>query len=246
MIILISPAKTMDFANSTRNKQFNLLPKSSLLLQELKKLDVEELSRVIQTSHSIAQLNFDRYHNFDELPIKEAFYAYDGDVYKNIDRELTKSEEEFAQNHLNIISAFYGLLKPLDPIKPYRLEMVTKIPALAQSLVEFWQQDVTEALNAKLTQHENKVVINLASNEYSKVINRKALNANMIDIIFLEERKGELKNIAINAKRARGMLTSYILQNKIDDESSLQDFAENGYKFAPELSNKNRYYFVKY
>lgn len=218
------------------------------ILKELKTLSIEEIQQLMKVSPKIAQLNYDRYQSFDALPSKPALFAYDGDVYRHIDKNnMTHTMFTFAQKHIRIISGLYGLLKPLDRIRAYRLEMSCKLEVLApQGLAKFWQNDITQNINQALLNHKTQILINIASKEYSAAVNQKLLQFPIVNIHFLEKRNGELKNIAINAKRARGMMASYIIHHKIDNPNDIKDFNLGNYLFDQANSCTQDYYFIKY
>jgi cytoplasmic iron level regulating protein YaaA (DUF328/UPF0246 family) len=201
----------------------------------------------MKVSQKIAELNYTRFKNFNTLPEKQALYAYNGDVYNNIDTEtLDDASIKFSQKHLRILSALYGLLKPLDMIKAYRLEMPSKLKEIApKGMNLFWKNHITNNLNSELKTHDNKFLINIASNEYSASVDYKTLEATIINIHFRENRNNELRNIAINSKRARGMLADYIIRNEIDAPKDIKSFNKSDYKFNQELSDDNNYYFIK-
>ncbi|NRB11096.1 MAG: YaaA family protein, partial [Rickettsiaceae bacterium] len=210
MITIISPAKSMDFtsevpANISATKiQFG--QESESLLEILQSKTTLEIKKIMKVSDKIAELNYDRLQNFSNLPEREALFAYSGDVYNNMDKASFNTQDlNFAAQNLRIISGFYGILRPFDRIKPYRLEMVTKLPKLAKKgLAYYWQDIVSDNLNQEILKHDSKNIINLASNEYSNVLIPKKISAKIINIHFREIRDGVIKNIALNAKRARG------------------------------------------
>lgn len=251
MISIISSAKTLDFSaldpeiNSSSFKQTILYQK---LLKELKSLDVSEIKTILKVSDKIALENYTRYQFFEDLPQKQAIYAYNGDVYKNIDRNNFSNQDlAFAQQHLCIISGLYGLLKPLDKIKPYRLEMATKIKNISSMLLsKYWQSEITDRINQELSLHDNKYLINVASLEYATAINRIQLHYPMININFVEEKNGALQNIAVKAKKARGMFVNYIISNQIDNIKHLKDFNVASYKYNLAMSDENNYYYVRH
>ncbi len=250
MISIISPAKSMDFESAAPTDLFSNVDmgaKSVSILKELKAHSADEISKLMKVSEKIAKLNYDRFQNYDNAPEKQAIFAYAGDVYNNIDSAVWKEGElVFAQDHLRIISALYGVVKPLDKIKPYRLEMVTKLAKIApKNLAKFWQNDVTDALNAELSAHKSRVVLNIASNEYSAAIDSKSLKAPMVNIHFREKRDGVLKNIALNSKRARGMMADYIIQNRIDEPEGVKSFYGGGYQFDSPMSDESNFFFVR-
>lgn len=216
-------------------------------LQALKKLSVEEIMKYMKVSAQIAELNYTRFQNFETLPEKQAIYAYNGDVYNNIKTDaLDDSSLRFSQRHLRILSALYGLLKPLDMIKAYRLEMSSKLPSVASKGMNlFWKKTITNSINSELESHETKYLINIASNEYSASIDKDTLDAILINVHFREIRDGVLKNIALNSKKARGMLADYIITNRIDKPEDIKTFNKAGYEFNKALSDSNNFYFTK-
>lgn len=250
MISIISPAKSMNFEEkplSNISSRVNESSKMKEVLQALKKLSVEDIMKFMKVSVKIAELNYSRFQNFENLPEKQAIYAYNGDVYNNIDTvALDENSLRFSQKHLRIISALYGLLKPLDMIKAYRLEMSSKLPGFASKGMNlFWQKTITSSINSELENHKNKYLINVASNEYGASVDSSALNAILINIHFREIRDDKLKNIAINSKKARGMLADYIITNQLDKPEDIKSFNRSGYKFNKTLSDLNNFYFTK-
>lgn len=250
MITIISPAKSMDFRPVSPEAGASSVKTSEnmdLVLKELKSLSVDQIAKLMKVSAKIAELNYERFQGFEKLPEKQAIFAYDGDVYKNINIEsFSALQLDFAQKHLRIISALYGLLLPLDKIKAYRFEMSCKLQTKGKGAAsEFWKNYITSELNAELQSHKNKYLINLASNEYFAAVSLKDLEAKVINVHFRENRKGVLKNIALNSKRARGVMSDYIIRNEIDNPDDLQSFDASGYKFNPSLSDKENFFFVK-
>ncbi len=217
------------------------------LLSELKTMSEAKLKKIMKISDKLAELNFLRYQTFESLPAKQAILAYDGDVYSNIDKKtLSPGVLRFSQDHLRIVSGLYGLIKPLDKIRAYRLEMSIKLAKNAPNgLDRLWQEKITRKLNNDLKTHENKYLINLASNEYSSAIDRKLLEVPMINIHFREFRDGMMKNIALNSKRARGMVADYIVRNEIDTPGEIKKLNKSDYEFNSELSDESNYFFVK-
>ena len=221
MISIISPAKSMNFRDNPPSEASSKITESQEIkktLQDLKKFSIKDIMNSMKVSEKIAELNYDRFQNFENLPQKQAIYAYNGDVYNNIDTEtLTSDSIAHSQKHLRILSALYGVLKPLDMIKAYRLEMSTKIPKLApRGMNLFWQKSITNHINSELKTHKNKFLINIASNEYSASIDNTLLDVPIINIHFMETRNGKLKNISLNSKIARGMFADYIIRNQLD------------------------------
>ncbi|GAB4163101.1 MAG: peroxide stress protein YaaA [Rickettsiaceae bacterium] len=250
MISIISPAKSMDFSpidSSVVSTDLEELVETTSILNELKTFSSEDIKKLMSVSDKIAMLNYDRYQSYEKLPEKQALFAYDGDVYNNIGKEsMTQAMLAFAQKHVRIISGLYGLLKPLDRIRAYRLEMSIKLPLAApQGLDKFWQNVISQKINEELEKHEHKFLINLASKEYFAAINERLLRFPVINLHFFEWRKGELKNIALNSKRARGMAAGYIIKNAIDDPESIKGFKASGYSFESSKSSVSDYVFIK-
>lgn len=240
----------MNFTDTSPNNVSSQITESKEMtktLQVLKKLSTKNIMKSMKVSEKIAELNYDRFQNFETLPEKQAIYAYNGDVYNNIDtKTLDKNSLRFSQEHLRILSALYGLLKPLDMIRAYRLEMSIKMPKLApKGMNLFWQKNITNHINSELKTHKNKFLINIASNEYSASIDSRILDATLINTHFRETRDGKFKNIALNSKRARGMLADYIIRNQLDHPNDIKTFNKSGYKFNKIISDSNNFYFAK-
>ena len=250
MISIISPAKSMDFdseAPVNESSNLNFATKTSSLINRLQSLSAHQLAKMMSVSKKIADLNHERFRTYKTLPEKSAIFAYTGDVYRNMETQTLSPEMlGFGQNHLRIVSALYGLLRPLDKIKAYRLEMITRLPGIApKGLATFWKKQVTEQLNTELANHQNKFLINIASNEYAAVIDETNLNAQMINIHFREIRDGAVKNIALNSKRARGMLADYIIRNGLDSPEDIKLFNKGGYSLNQIMSDDNNFFFVR-
>ena len=250
MIIIISPAKSMDFnseAPSSKSSNLDITTKTSSLINKLQSLSANQLAKIMNVSKKIADLNYERFQTYRISPEKPAIFAYTGDVYKNIDTQTLSPEVlEFGQDHLRIVSALYGLLRPLDKIKAYRLEMVTRIPGIApKGLASFWKKQITGQLNTELANHQNKFLINIASNEYAAVIDKASLNVQMINIHFREIRDGKVKNIALNSKRARGMLADYIIRNELDSPEDIKSFNKGGHRLNQTMSDFSNFFFTR-
>lgn len=250
MIVLISPAKTLnsdakDLANSTE-PEFKKEIKE--LVGIMKKKSKSSIQKLMGISDDLATLNKERYRNFeDHFSVensKPALLTFNGDVYRKMDVEnYSEDQLEFAQEHLRILSGLYGLLKPLDLIQPYRLEMGIKLKnKKAKDLYGYWQTKITSAIDEAAV---DGVVINLASQEYFKVVNIKKLKAKVIHITFKEYREGTYKIIGIFAKQARGMMANYILKNKIDDPERIKLFNEDNYEYDEKLSNPDEWVFIR-
>ncbi|MBU0681718.1 MAG: peroxide stress protein YaaA [Proteobacteria bacterium] len=254
MITLLSPSKGQDFESEAATDVFSspeLLDHSRQLISELRKYDGAGLQELMSISPKIADLNVERYRKFT-LPFdlqnsKQALCAFSGDVYGAMDVDQYGAEDfKFAQDHLRILSGLYGCLRPLDLMQPYRLEMKTKLAnKRGPDLYAFWGRRITESINAALTGHEHKVVVNLASQEYFKAVDRQKLAGTVLTINFKEIKDGKARVVAIFAKRARGMMADFIVRRQIDAPVGLQEFTRGGYRFAEGQSTQNEYIFVQ-
>lgn len=254
MLILISPAKSLDFETATTSKIYSeakYLKESQALIKLLRKLTVDEIADFMNISPKLAQLNYERFLSwqtpFNMDNAKQALLAFKGDVYTGLDAEsLTEAELQIAQKDLRILSGLYGVLKPLDLIQPYRLEMGKKLQtSKGNNLYEFWGDKITNDINATLKEKGDKHLINLASNEYFKSINKKKLEAEIITPVFKDFKNGQYKIISFFAKKARGMMTRFIIQNQISDPEHLKTFNSNGYIFNPHLSKDKEFVFTR-
>lgn len=254
MLIVISPAKTLDYDTPPKTKVFttpDYLDQSQQLINRLRKFCSLDILELMNVSLKIAELNFDRYEAwkkpFTPKNAKQAVLAFKGDVYTGLDAETMSSADlKFAQNHLRILSGLYGLLRPLDLMQPYRLEMGTKLDTdKGKNLYEFWGSDITEGLNKQLKKIKSTTLINLASNEYFKSVKPKELNAEIITPAFKEYKNGEYKMIGIYAKKARGLLSRYIIENRLSDPEDIKAFKEEGYRFNKSLSKGNNWVFTR-
>ena len=255
MITVISPSKTQDFSSNGvphHHTQPHFLDQSRMLVKELRKHSAGDLKSLMEVSDKIAGLNYERYKQFSPPfspeNAKQALFAFKGDVYTGIDLEnYTEKELNFAQDHLRILSGLYGLLRPLDLIQPYRLEMKIKLKnPKGKDLYAFWGNSLTEELNKALAPGSAKpVLINLASNEYFKAIQKKGLEAEIITPVFKEFKNGKYSIIAIYAKKARGMMTDFIIKNKIKNPEKLKTFGEEGYEFSEQHSLNNELVFIR-
>ncbi|BDD04645.1 peroxide stress protein YaaA [Aureibacter tunicatorum] len=254
MLAIISPSKGQNFDKENEGlvySQPELLDHSLELLNELKKLSIEDIGSLMSVSDKIAELNYNRFAQFhtpfDINNAKQAIFAFKGDVYTGFSLD-NYSEENFsyAQKHLRILSGFYGLLKPMDLIQAYRLEMKTKLAnEKGKDLYQFWDNIITEKLQTALKDQGDQVLVNLASNEYFKAIKKKSLDAKIITPVF-KEKKGDIyKVIALFAKKARGLMSDYIIRNEINDLDGLKAFDREGYIFNESLSKNNELVFTR-
>ena len=254
MHIVISPAKTIDLKSKVPVDNYTNIrfpEESSELAEILKGKSREELKELMGISESLARLNYDRYRNwhypYSPEEGRQAIFAFKGDVYAGLDAyNLSVDDINFAQEHLSILSGLYGLLRPLDLILPYRLEMGTKLKNPAgDNLYKYWSDKITDRLNEDLEKSGSDILVNLASNEYFKSINTKKLNARIITPVFKNSKNGEYKVISIYAKKARGLMTRYIIRNKITNPDELPGFNDDGYYFNSGLSSSNELVFTR-
>lgn len=253
MILLISPAKTLDFSPSGNDNftEPRFMTESKELVSILEKRSVDELKQLMHISDKLAELNRMRFQDFkapfDLDNAKQSILAFRGDVYTglNVD-DFTESDLAFSQQCLRILSGLYGVLRPMDLMQPYRLEMGTKLEnKRGGNLYEFWGEKITNTLNEDLATRDNKLVINLASKEYFKSIKEDKMNGKLCNVHFKEEREGKLKIIAFHAKKARGMMCRYIIKNRIETAEGMKGFAEDNYLFNDELSTDTEYLFTR-
>ncbi|MBC3767815.1 peroxide stress protein YaaA [Neptunicella marina] len=254
MLVVVSPAKNLDYdtpASTSEYTQPRFLEQSQQLIDVCRELSPQQISSLMSISDKLAALNAARFASWS-LPFtadnaKQAILAFNGDVYAGL--EATNfSEEDFAQaqNQLRILSGLYGLLRPLDLMQPYRLEMGKKLnTAKGKNLYEFWDSQITDMLNQDLAEQGSDVLINLASNEYFKSVKKAKLNANIITPVFKDQKNGQYKVISFFAKKARGMMARFIIQNRLDNVEQLQDFDLGGYQFAPAESNNSELVFKR-
>lgn len=254
MLMVISPAKNLDYktpVSVNTPTQPALMEKAETLLARCQQLTPAELSSLMGISDKLALLNAQRFASFD-LPFtadnaRPAVFAFNGDVYTGLDAgSMNDADIEFAQTHLRILSGLYGVLKPLDLMQPYRLEMGTKLDtADNKNLYEYWGNTITEHLNETLSKHDSQVVVNLASTEYFSAVKPKALNAQIVTPVFKDEKNGKVKIISFYAKKARGMMARYIIDKRIKTVEKLSEFDVAGYRFAPEQSSQNELVFIR-
>ncbi len=254
MLIVVSPAKTLDFETPAKTKVFTLpdyLNDSQELINRLRRFSSLDISELMKVSTKIAELNFDRYEawtkRFTEKNAKQAALAFKGDVYTGLDAESFNANDfKFAQKHFRILSGLYGLLRPLDLMKAYRLEMGTKLKTdRGNNLYEFWGSTITDGLNSQLKKTKSHHLINLASNEYFKSVKAKELNAEIVTPEFKEFKNGDYKMIGIFAKKARGMLSRYIIKHRLSDVNDIKSFKEDGYSLNKKLSSENKMVFTR-
>lgn len=252
MKIIISPAKSLDFESNSKTNVFtqpSFLKESSLLNKKLKDLSKKKLGDLMKISPALADLNYDRNQNwhqpFSLENSKQAIYAFTGEVFRGIDiASLAEEKIPILQDRLRILSGLYGLLKPLDLIQPYRLEMGTRISVgKADNLYKFWDSNLADALNNEMK--DGSLLINLASSEYSKAVPKKVLKASMITPIFKELKNGDYKIVMTYAKRARGLMVRYIIENNVNTLEELKGFTTDNYAFTESLSTETELVFTR-
>jgi len=240
MLILISPAKTLDLETPARVKNCSVpdfLDQSELLIDRLRKYRKGRLSKLMNISDTLAELNVSRYHEwhtpFSPENARPAIQAFRGDVYLGLDADsMSKRDLQHAQKHLRILSGLYGILRPLDLMQAYRLEMGTSLKTRrGSSLYEFWGDRLTNSLNAELADRKQSLVVNLASNEYFKSVNKRKLDSTLISPVFKDEKNGNYKVISFFAKKARGAMARYLLDERSQSAEDITGFNRLGYRY---------------
>ncbi|MBF0380162.1 MAG: peroxide stress protein YaaA [Magnetococcales bacterium] len=253
MLVLISPAKKQDFTNKQERLPYTqpLFKKdANELVAVLAAMDEEKLGKLMKISPKLAKLNVDRFNSFKKTHNQsnsiQAALAFQGDTYVGLEaKTMSDAEWEFATDHLAILSGLYGFLRPLDLIQPHRLEMGTGLDnSRGKDIYSFWGDGPTKQINKNTKGHTVPWVINLASQEYFKVVRQELLKAPVLTPVFKEKSQGKLKVIGIKAKRARGMMARYIITNRIQEPESLKYFTMGGYQFNNDLSNEKELVFV--
>jgi cytoplasmic iron level regulating protein YaaA (DUF328/UPF0246 family) len=240
MLIVLSPAKTLDFDSAPVTRKISqpeLLARSSSLMDDARKLTPEGIQKLMGVSEPLAQLNHKRFMNWGEPftreNAKQAILAFKGDVYTGLEAETMKAADfDYAQKHLRLLSGLYGVLRPLDLMQPYRLEMGLKFAnSGGKNLYEFWGEDITDKLNSQLKSIKSGVLVNLASNEYFRAVKPKLLNADIVTPVFKDLKNGKYKVISFFAKKARGRMTRFIIDKRLQDVAGLKKFKADGYRY---------------
>ncbi len=255
MLMLISPAKSLDETPLTHPPieptEPALLQEADVLAKIMQQKAPDELARLMKLSDKLAELNFERYQAW-QVPFppdnaKPALYLFKGDVYQGLDAQSLKpSGAQYAQRHLNILSGLYGLLRPMDRILPYRLEMGTKLENPAgKDLYAYWRDKITPLVNQRLVEFGASELVNLASNEYWKAVDAKQVNGRIITPVFKDWKNGQYKIISFYAKKARGMMARWAIDHQVQDAEELKYFDRDGYGFAPELSDESTWVFTR-
>lgn len=252
MLFLISPAKSLDFETPAGDVPHTLpqfADRSAQLVTVLRRKSPAQLGQLMDISDNLATLNAARFaawsEKFTDLNSKQAVLAFDGDVYSGLQaRSLSPSDLDWAQQHLCILSGLYGVLRPLDRIQPYRLEMGTALAVgRARNLYQYWGSDIAAHLNTRLAADKTPVVINLASQEYFRSVDLKALKGRVVECVFEEWHKGEWKVISFPAKKARGLMARWAIRHRVETPRRLEGFDLEGYAFDPAASKPDRLVF---
>jgi len=254
MITIISPSKTLGIIKN-ESLPYTTVPKfignSEELINVLQNFSMNELKSLFSVSENIAQLNYARYRDwytpFSSRNSTPAILTFKGDVYEGLGAAgFNQPDFEFAQQHLRIMSGLYGILRPLDLMQPYLLEMGTNLEVReSKNLYEFWSQKITDELNYELSNSQNPVLVNLASQEYFKVIKQKNIKGTIITPVFKEQKGADFKVVAIYAKRARGLMSKFIVQHRIEDAEQLKQFDSEDYYYRSDMSTKTTMVFVR-
>ena len=253
MIVLLSPAKTLDYSDTPVEAQDvpKFRKRTFELIQILKQKTPKDLMELMHISEKLADENYQRYQKFSKnyttYNSKAALLAFKGDVYLGLEANTLDTKDMlYAQDHIRILSGLYGVLKPLDKMQPYRLEMGTSLEnAFGGNLYKFWGDDITKAINRDLGKQKSKLVVNLASNEYFNAVDRKKIKAPILDIQFKEYKNGKLMFVSFTAKKARGLMARYIVTNRIENKEDVKSFNLEDYYFDAALSKENSYTFVR-
>jgi len=254
MLLLISPAKTLDYETPVTTQlksEPEFTDRAETLINHLRDYAPQDIAELMKLSDKLASLNVARYQSWikdhNESNARQALLAFKGDVYTGLDAEsFDETDYQFAQNHLRILSGLYGLLKPLDLMQPYRLEMGTKLQNEAgKNLYSYWGSTITDRLNSELDNDQTPVVVNLASNEYFKSVQVNNLNARLISPEFKDLKNGQYKIISFYAKKARGLMTRYAIKNRIKNPEDLKQFDLEGYAFNASMSEGDKWVFTR-
>lgn len=254
MLMVISPAKTLDYDTppiTEKSTQPRFLGHSAELIDVLKEKSPQEIAKLMSLSDKLSSLNVARYgsweRNSTQHNSKQALLAFKGDVYTGLNAEDFSGDDfAFAQEHLRMLSGLYGLLRPLDLMQPYRLEMGTKLSnPRGKDLYTFWGERISEWLNEDLAAQGDQVLLNLASQEYFGAVKPKALQARVIDTVFKDYKNGQYKIISFYAKKARGLMARYVIKERLQNPEGLKDFATDGYYFDASASSENKLVFLR-
>jgi cytoplasmic iron level regulating protein YaaA (DUF328/UPF0246 family) len=254
MLTILSPAKNLDFKPQNLIKTSTIpifLKESEQLIEKMRKMSRKQIARLMDINPKLADLNYTRFQQWQPVftleNSKQAALTFNGDVYTGLSAKTFKEADlEYAQDKLIILSGLHGILRPLDLIQPYRLEMGTELTiGKYKSLYSFWSGNISDAINKILKSHKKKVIINLASNEYAEVLDRKKIDAEIINIDFKEFKGEQYQIFFVFLKRARGMMARYIIQNRINNPEEVKGFDLDRYSFNEKLSTKSEWVFTR-
>lgn len=252
MLLLLSPAKKLDYDSPVRTQLHSqplFVKQAQGLIDILRTKSESEVAELMKLSPALAQLNVQRYAEwqaqFDASNSRQAILAFNGDVYEGLQADSLSDEAlEWAQQHVLMLSGLYGVLRPLDWMRPYRLEMGTRLPSPAgTNLYQYWGTQIADYLNQRQAKQAAPWVLNLASDEYFKSVDLKVLNARVVQCVFQDEKNGSWKVISFYAKKARGLMARYVIDHRIETVEALQNFAVDGYVYTPELSSTDKLVF---
>lgn len=255
MLILLSPAKVQNFktpAHSTIFTQPEFMKEAEQLVKLMRELSPSELARLLDINSNLSHLNTDRHVNwhrpFTPANAKQAVYTFDGEVYRGLNaKTFTDEDTVYMQNHLRLFSGLYGLLRPLDLIQPYRIDVSSKLEnPYGNDLYAFWSEKVTHSINKALRKTgKPDIILNLASSEYIRTIDTKNYKLKILDVEFYEYKNDAFKQIVMYTKKARGMMARFVIQNRIENLEDLKGFDAEGYWYSPQMSTKNKIVFVR-
>ena len=249
MLVVVSPAKklNMNLVQGLNVTEPYFRENVDELLNVVRNLSVKELENLMNISTNLAELNKERFKEFGNQQKKAAAFAFAGDTYKGLSIEkLEKDDLDFAQKHMRILSGLYGLLRPLDEIEPYRLEMGSKLKGKhGSSLYEYWGNKISENLNQQAKKIGSKILVNCASNEYFNAVNINILTLKVITPIFMENKNGDAKIVSFYAKNARGSMARFIIQNRVNNEEDLKKFDLDGYNYNADKSSEGKLVFIR-
>ncbi len=254
MLAILSPAKSLDYTSALPTRKFSepqFVAESEALISTLRKKTPAQIASLMRISDNLAETNHRRYHewepHFDKASSRPAFYAFKGDVYIGLDAPTLDARDlNWAQRHVRILSGLHGLLRPLDRIRPYRLEMGTKLATRkGKDLYDFWGSRVTEALNEAVSEQRQPVLINLASREYTGVLQMHDIDARIINVQFKEYRRGKYQFLSFFAKKARGMMARYMIDKRVDTLKALKAFDYEDYRYNESLSGGDNWVFTR-
>ncbi|MEP1329555.1 peroxide stress protein YaaA [Pseudophaeobacter sp.] len=252
MLVVVSPAKKLDWSERNMDMTFPAFQDDAIRLNAVaRELTVAELMKLMHISEDLAKLNYDRFRDFSEDPknedLRPAALAFAGDTYQGLEAaSLDPDEMAWAQDHFRILSGLYGLLRPLDALQPYRLEMGSRLKnPRGKNLYEYWGSQISEALNAQAEAVGAQILVNCASQEYFGAVDLKALKLQVVTPVFMENKNGTPKVVSFYAKRARGAMARYVIQNRLQDVAALQEFDSGGYAYQPQLSEPLKPVFLR-